>query len=59
MDDRNFETTMNPEHRLMARVSVDDAAEADKILICSWVIESRTTSRIHQKKTLVYSTLDV
>ncbi len=22
---------MNPEHRLMARVSVDDAAEADKI----------------------------
>ncbi len=40
MDDHQlWETTMNPEHRLMARVSVDDAAEADKILICSWVIE--------------------
>ena len=32
MDDHQlWETTMNPEHRLMARVSVDDAAEADKI----------------------------
>ncbi|HGA1492418.1 TPA: DNA topoisomerase (ATP-hydrolyzing) subunit B, partial [Streptococcus suis] len=32
MDDHQlWETTMNPENRLMARVSVDDAAEADKI----------------------------
>ncbi len=32
MDDlRLLETTMDPEHRLLARVSVDDAAEADKI----------------------------
>ena len=29
---------MDPENRLMARVSVDDAAEADKILICLWEI---------------------
>ena len=33
MDDHQlWETTMNPEHRLMARgILVDDAAEADKI----------------------------
>lgn len=32
MDDHQlWETTMNPDNRLMARVSLDDAAEADKI----------------------------
>ena len=32
MDDHQlWDTTMDPEHRLMARVSVEDAAEADKI----------------------------
>ena len=32
MDDNQlWETTMDPEHRLMARVSLEDAAEADKI----------------------------
>ena len=38
MDDHQlWETTMNPDNRLMARVSLDDAAEADK-MICLWEI---------------------
>ncbi len=44
------------EHRLMARVSVDDAAEADRFL--TMLMESSRASRIYRRNA-VYSTLDV